>query len=258
MVLSTIEDQVLRRALVRAARPDEEVVADLERIVLALEFGFPRLAVQWSGEGVLGGADGPVPPVYLRRDALDLWRHEWRREQVPVPFVAFLAERLRSELRNGSAPNRIDRTLRDLQRIGGGPLPDALLGLARRVLEFPAAYVDGRGLEQLTGLTAGALKGRFRRRGLPSPFSYLRWLRCLAVASLIGDGHSVADTARRLGWANTGNLCRLVATTLGRQPSELASEGAWEELLLGFADLHLGATSVEAWHGMEPLFLRVA
>ncbi len=258
MVLSTIEDLLLRRALARAARPDEDVVAELERLVFALEFGFPRIAVQWSGEPLLSGADGLVPSVFLRRDALDRWRHEWKREQVPQPFLEFLAGRLRLELREGRAPLHIDRTLRELQRVSGHALPDALQGLARRVLELPAAYVDGRGLEELTGLSTGALKQRFRRRDLPSPFSYLRWLRCLAVASLIGSGYTVADTARRLGWANTGNLCRLVATTVDRQPSELALEGAWEELLVAFAESHLTADDVEAWEGLEPLFLRVA
>lgn len=259
MVLSTIEDQVLRRALARAARPDEEVVAGLDRIVRALEFGFPRIAVQWKGEAVLDDADGrPVPQVGVRRDALAQWRHEWGRERVPVPFGSFVAERFRLELRTGHEPNHVDRTLRDLQRLGGGPLPDALRGLARRVLEFPAAYVDGRGLEELTGLTSGALKERFRRRALPSPFSYLRWLRCLAVASLMREGLSVADTARRLGWANTGNLCRLVLTTVGHPPSEFAKDGAWEELLVGFVEGHMEAGVSEGWNGMESLFLRVA
>jgi AraC-like DNA-binding protein len=150
----------------------------------------------------------------------------------------------------------IDLVLRDLSRAIGHPLPPALVGLVRRVLEYPSGYVDMGALEALTGLSVGALKARFRRRGMPSPFSYLRWLRCFAVASRLQHGANVADAARRLGWTSTGNLCRYIYTTTGHAPSALGADGAWEMLVAAFATKHLGPVALDAWEGLDDLFLR--
>jgi AraC-like DNA-binding protein len=256
MILTTVGDQALKAAIRRAARPDEDVVFDAPGLVGALEFGYPRLAVQRRGEFPLMGTDGPVPPVFLGEAALRQWRSSWRECGRPLGWVDFLAERLGPALRGSWQPSHVDLALRDLSHLAGRALPPALVGMARRTLEFPRAYVDGVALEALTGLSTGALKARFRRRELPSPFSYLRWLRCLAIGAVLRDGCSVADAARRLGWANSGNLCRHVVTTAGCPPSALAEDGAWETLLVRFTGEFLSSEALERWDSLDDLFLR--
>jgi AraC-like DNA-binding protein len=253
MIVTSVRDSTLCAAIRRAARADEDVVARPGALVEAVQFGFPRLVVQRAGELRIEGADGPLATVELSAVTVGSWRESWRREVIPRHWVEHAAAQLAVHLAE-PGPVFVDETLRDLSRLAGRALPPSLTGLARRVLEFPSAYVDIGALARLTGLSAGALKARFRRRGLPSPFSYLRWLRCLAVAALLQEGRSVTGTAWRLGWTNSGNLCRHVATTVGGTPSALARDGAWETLLVRFSTELLAAPALDEWDELGALF----
>ena len=259
MIVSSVQDRTLQAAVRMAARPDEDVVVQAAQMADALRFAYPRLAVQRPGQPVLEGADGPVPAIYLSPAAVLRWQARWRTGAVPCTWVEFVARQLTPAMRMSWCSTGVDGTLRDLSRAAGRTLPASLVGLMRRVLEFPNAYIDLASLGPVTGLSAGALKARFRRRHLPSPHSYLRLLRCLAAAAVIRQGTSVASTARRLGWTTSGNLCRDVSATLGRAPSSLAEAGEWETVLAGFARTHLTPEALEAWDALDGLFLaRVA
>ncbi len=84
---------------------------------------------------------------------------------------------------------------------------------------------------QACGLTRGALKARFRRRGLPSPYAYIRWLRIIACAHLLSDGTiTVARTARRFGYTSAGNLCRTMTSLTGLTPTEARTQNGRNHL----------------------------
>lgn len=258
MIVTRVSDRFLEAAIRRVARPDEDVISDTRDRADALRHGFPRLAVQDAEHPRLEGPDGPLPSVYVRAAQMRRWRESWQASGTPPSWVEFAAAELGPAVGEGRCVAWIDAALRDLSRAVGRPLPPALVGLARRVLEYPSGYVDMGDLGALTGLSVGALKARFRRRGLPSPFSYLRWLRCIAVASRLQQGANVADAARRLGWTSTGNLCRYVYTTTGHAPSALGVDGAWEMILASFATKHLDPVALDAWEGLDDLFLRTS
>jgi len=74
--------------------------------------------------------------------------------------------------------------------LGTNPLPcrcSPLRAFGRRILEFPTHYHDLHAKARASHLSRGALKARFRRRGLESPYTYLRWFRMMAVSYLLSD-----------------------------------------------------------------------
>jgi AraC-like DNA-binding protein len=246
-------------ALRLAARPDEDVVVGVDHGAQALTDGFPRLVVSEGRAGPHGCRDGggrEVPVLALDPAALERWRECWVREGLDRPWTGYLAQRLGPELARQTRPGWVDRTLADLAGLAGRSLPRSLGGLGRRVLEYPGAYGDLHGLQSVSGLTAGALKARFRRRSLPSPFSYLRWFRALATAHvLLESDTTVLSAAHRLGWTG-GNLYRHLRTTTGFAPSEIRAAGAGERLLIAFAAGYLAASALDAWDSLDDLFLR--
>jgi len=59
------------------------------------------------------------------------------------------------------------------------------------------------------GLTPGAMKARFRRCGLPSPFAYTVHLRALCACEFLSRQETTtASVAYRMGYSSSGNFCR--------------------------------------------------
>lgn len=258
MILGLIRDPVLRSALQAAARPDESVLVDAADVLRALTSGCPRVLVvddARCGRGVLARArERDVPTVVVCRDDVANWESR-RRESVPPPDRrTFYARCLRALFPPGT-PTWVDRTLADLARATGGPLPTPFVGLARRVLEDPAHFTTLDTLSPATGLSPGAMRARFRRRELPSPTDYLRWLRLLAAAHCLRSTRgTVSATAVVLGFHSSGNLARFTQGLVGRSPASLRTDASGAELLLHFAAFGLGPTQLDGWRSLHKLF----
>jgi len=124
-------------------------------------------------------------------------------------------------------------------------------------MEFPSHYHDLSPLAESCRVTRGALKARFRRRDLPSPYTYLRWFRMIACAYVLADRRvTVAQAATRLGFTSDGNLCRAMLALTHMTPTEVRTIRGWTRLLISFAWTHLGAESRQAWTELEDLFVR--
>jgi len=146
----------------------------------------------------------------------------------------------------------VDRALADLSKAAGTPLPGPLRAFGRRVLEFPKHYHDLHAMARACHLSRGALKARFRRRGLESPYTYLRWFRVMAVASLLSDREvAVAQAAYRLGFTSDGNLCRAIVSLTGLTPTDVRTVRGWNRLLITFAWTYLTGSSLHAWAGLS-------
>ncbi len=264
MIIGYISDPHVRAAVLRAGHSEEDVLLDPHLADEALAFGYPRLVVCTQAEG--GCAAVPrserVPPVFVLSSALlARWEEERRSDYRGVARVEWMASRLREEVgREAWEVSWVDRALSDLGRAAGMPLPPALRGFGRRVLEFPSHYDDLHPLADACGLSRGALKARFRRRGLPSPYAYLRWFRVMAVAYALSDrAVTVAQVANRLGYTSDGNLCRSMLSFTRVTPTEARTLHGWNRLLISFAWTHLGPGALETWRGMDDLFVaRVA
>ncbi len=99
------------------------------------------------------------------------------------------------------------------------------------------------------------MKARFRRRGLESPYTYLRWFRVMAVANLLSDHEvTVAQAAYRLGFTSDGNLCRAMVSVTGLRPTDVRTVRGWNHLLITFARTCLTGSSLHAWEGLDELF----
>jgi len=264
MIIGYIPDPFVRAALLRAGHPEEDVILDPRLADEALAFGYPRLVV--CGPADAGCAPFPrmesVPPVLVLSAAvLSRWEEERRSDAEAVARIQWMARRIREMVgREAWEVSWVDRALSDLGRAAGMPLPAALRGFARRVMEFPSHYDDLHPLAEACGLSRGALKARFRRRGLPSPYAYLRWFRSMAVAYALSDRSvTVAQVASRLGYTSDGNLCRSMLALTRLTPTEARTVHGWNRLLISFAWTHLGEGALEAWRGMDDLFVaRVA
>jgi AraC-like DNA-binding protein len=259
MIVAQISDPYLAAALSRAVHPEEDLFLEEQRVREALNMGYPRLLVRTSDGGTLD-PDGDVPVVVLSHATLRTWEAQRRMMELPPSRVEHLAGRLRGLLeRRAAEVTWVDRTLAELERAAGAALPPGLRGFARRVLEFPSYYDDLRPLADVCGVSRGALKARFRRRDLPSPYSYLRWFRVMACAHLLADRSiTVAQTARRLGFTSDGNLCRTMDTLTGFTPTELRSARGWKRLVIRFSVEHLNPAALHAWGELEELFIRRA
>lgn len=260
MIVAFRIDPVLAAALRLAAHPDEDVVVGPTVAATALREGFPRLVVQEAGEAGVDCRDGSgavVPSLSVAPATVTTWRVAWLADGLRRPWPAYLARRIAPAVAERSRPLWVDRTLADLASAAGGPLPRPLAGVGRRVLEHPAAYAGLQGLEDLSGISAGALKARFRRRGLASPFAYLRWFRAIAAAHVLMEPTAtVLTTAHRLGWTSSGNLFRHLHSTTGMVPSALRTGEARERLLIRFASELLTREALAAWESLDDLFLR--
>jgi AraC-like DNA-binding protein len=103
------------------------------------------------------------------------------------------------------------------------------------------------------------LKARFRRRELPTPSTYLRWFRLLAVANHLADPEvTVAVAARRHGYTSDGNLCRALKNVAEMTPTELRTASGRQRLLVDFTRACLMPDHLEGWASFDELFRRRA
>lgn len=273
MIVTTTEDARLRSLLLRAARADEDVVWG-DASSSALVRGFPRLRVAdrcspprrvRDVEDGRTTADGVVPLLVVTPALFAEWEARWCREArrwrqeatLRSPADVFV-DRLRMNIRLRARKELwVDRVLARLSQAAGRPLPSPLRGFARRVMEDPARYSDMAPLTDVTGMSRGALKGRFRRRGLASPHTHLRWFRVLAVARLLEDpATSTMDVAHRLRLSHSGNLSRMLRETAGATATELRTEEGRDRLVLRLSAELFGGAALEAWDSLGRLFLR--
>ena len=263
MIVGFSSDPILRAALRRTAHPEEDVVLDDRLAVQALDQGFPRVVVYVPEDGHpltrrLAQLDGEIRTLAVTHATLRGWEVDRRGREVPPPRVVHTAERLASLLGPDlHAPTWVDRALADLARAAGARLPVPLRTMGRRVMEFPVHYADLHGLSESTGMSRGALKARFRRRGLPSPSHYVRWFRVLAAAQILSDRSvTTLEAAHRLGFTTGGNFCRTVKSVTGCTSSEIRSVLGWNRLLVTFAWRSLGPGARAAWDTLGDLFER--
>lgn len=256
MILAQISNPYLAAALSRAVHPEEDLFLEEAVVQRALDFGYPRLLVR-TADGGRPPSERPVPEVVVGHATLRTWEAERRMLELPPSRVEYLARQLRGLVeRRAAEVTWVDRTLADMGRAGGTSLPRAMRGFARRVLEFPSHYDDLHPLAEGCGLSRGALKARFRRRDLPSPYSYLRWFRMMACAQVLSDpAVTVAQTAQQLGFTSDGNLCRAMDNLTGLKTSDLRTPRGRNQLLLRFAWEHLTPQALQGWEELEELFL---
>jgi transcriptional regulator GlxA family with amidase domain len=151
----------------------------------------------------------------------------------------------------------VDGAFADLVLILGRGLPPDFKGFARRVMEYPARYSSLPDLGHFLDLSDGALKARFRRRGLPSPSTYLRWFRLISAARLLSDPNETTLTVSfRLGFTSDGNFCRWVQTTSGYPPTALRGREGRMMLLFRLASEGFPPGAMETWREMGGVFLR--
>lgn len=259
MIVGYITDPILRAALLAAAHPEEDVILDSELADEALASGYPRLVVTTPRDG---GADAvrlaerEIPVLVISPATLERWETERRDVELPPQRVAWVGQRLGGLVeREPGEASWVDRALGDLSRAAGAPLPPPLRTFARRVMEFPSHYDDLHPLAEACGTTRGALKARFRRRQLPSPYTYLRWFRIMSVAFALSDRVvTVAQVASHLGYTSDGNLCRTMRSLTGLTPTEVRTLRGWNRLLITFAWTHLGKDALKGWRGLDDLF----
>lgn len=257
MIVSRVTDPLLRQAVRHATHPEEEVVADEGLVLEALQLGYPRLLVR-SGKWVNERVTVDVPVLDLDDALLSRWEAERRAEELPLPRLAHLTRRLRGLLERPSADGTwADAALAELSRAAGAPLPAPLRTFARHVFEFPSRYTKLHALADSCGLSRGALKARFRRRGLASPYTYLRWFRVMAVSEVLSDRDvTVAQASHRLGFTSAGNLCRVCEGLADTTPTELRTVHGWKRVVVRFAWTHLSSEALDAWATMDDLFAR--
>ena len=258
MIAVHVSDPTLRRAVLRAASPEEDVF-DGVLARDAVEFGTPRLLVLEEGLRWRGRFDR-APVLEIRGAMLREWDGARRALELPPTRLEFVTDRLAALMESSaSRGSGADRTLAELSRAAGARLPEPLRGFGRRVMEFSHHYRSLHSLAEACGTSRGALKARFRRRDLATPSTCLRWFRIFAVADLLSDPEvTVAAAARRLGFTSDGNLCRMLSAVTGMTPTRMRDPAGWRALLLDFAGRHLGPDDLEGWATLDDLFRRRA
>jgi AraC-like DNA-binding protein len=257
VILLSVRDPVLRLAVERCARPDEAVVGDEPWVQLALDHGYPRVHVRDDGpRRSSSGHRPPVPELWVSGEMLRGWEHDRRKLEVPLPRTEYLARRLAVLISEVSLDATwVDRLLADLGRAAGSPLPLPFRAFTRHTLELPAKYTSLGAIAEEVEISPGALKARFRRKGLDSPFTFLRWLRSFAVAELLADPDvTVAQAADALGFTSGTNMCRMVKVLTGETPGSLRDPGVRRTLRVAFVREHLGPDALERWARLEGLF----
>ena len=263
MILAPIQDRTLRAAVRRAALPEEDVVHRLEDVRQALRFGYPRLLVcQASAQKRLRhelfGGGREVPVLAVSGPTRRQWEMAWEVDGLAVSRIDYSALRLRSLMEKAAGGSDwVEAVFSDLTHTVGRGLPLELRGFSRRILEFPIRYSSLTSLGAAFGLSSGALKARFRRRGLPSPSKYLRWFRLLTAARVLADPDETTLTAAfRLGFASDGNFCRWVRAKSGLTPSSLRDWNGRLLLLVRLAEECIPDGSLERWESLGGIFLR--
>ena len=262
MILAPLSDPVLRATVRRAAVPEEDVFHTMEDIQGALRFGFPRILVYQPEDRFLRGEihswEPHVPILALTRPTLKGWKSAWHSQGLAVHRIDDSALRLRRLLRQTSlGPTWVEGVFADLTLILGRGLPPNLRGFARRVMEYPARYSYLPDLEEVTEISTGALKARFRRRNLPSPVIYLRWFRLAAAARFLSEVDQTTLTASyRMGFSSDGNFCRWIQSTFQLPPSALRAREGRMHLLVRLAEECFPPEAMEAWETLGCLFLR--
>ena len=263
MILAPLSDSGLRATVRRAALPEEDVFHTMEDVQGALRFGFPRLIVYqaedlWFTGETIRRWDSTVPVLTISRPTLKGWESAWRSQGLAVTPMDDSAIRLRRLLENASGgPTWVEGIFADLTLMLGKGLPPNLRGFARRVMEYPARYSSLQTLEDVAGLSTGALKARFRRRGLPSPVVYLRWFRMAAAARLLLEMEQTTLMAsNRMGFSSDGNFCRWVQSTTRLNPSAFRAREGRMLLLFNLAHDCFPDGSLEAWETLGKIFLR--
>ena len=265
MILAALSDEFLRDATAHAALPEEDFVSEERDVLEALRFGFPRLLVTVASGGrssLLQSAAvirPDLPVLALSEATLREWDRGWR-EAGRMSRVEDAGSRMAALVHlSASTPRWVEDVFRNLAGATGGSLPPAFRGFSRRVMEFPRRYPDLHSVAHLTGHSRDALKARFRRKTLPSPSKYLRWLRTVAVAyGLSEEGATTASVAYRFGYSSGGNLCRSVQGLVDLTTLELRQPIARSQLLLRMASELLNAEQRRAWQAMDDLFVRWA
>jgi AraC-like DNA-binding protein len=260
MIVAQLSDPQLRKAVRHAARRDEDVVVDGRRVLDAIDVGFPRLIMK-SDDMRLPPVPPGIPVVVIDASTRRRWEAERRGGELPLTRQDFATRSMTALIAEHALERTwVDAAMADLARAAGMQLPPALRGFARRILEFPVHYTNLRPLAEACNLSRGALKAKFRRRDLSSPYTYQRWFRVIAVAHLLADRSvTVAVAAERTGFTSDGNLCRMMASLCEMTPTNVRSVLGWNRLLISFAWQHLTPEALEAWSALDELFdLRVA
>ncbi len=265
MIVTLLSDPVLRASVRRAALPDEDVICEEQEVIRAIQQGFPRLIVYAPDDlrppyrDVERLSPG-IPCLALTRCVTNAWEASRRASGFAVTRIDDAASWLRVLMRDAAGSVAwVDQVFADLSRVSGGAPPPAFRGFARRVLEYPARYTDLYALSDLCDLTPGALKGRFRRRGLASPSAHLRWFRALAAGHLLADQKATTlAVAYRLGISSDGNFCRWLRSTTGLRPTRLRDTEGTSRLLVDFGLRFLDPASRYSWMTLDDLFLRRA
>ena len=255
MIVARVDDLLLTEAVRNAAHPEEEVVTSAGQVDEALQLGFPRLLVR-SGRWLREPEPSGVPILDLDEVLLRRWEAERRSLELPAPRLEHVTGRLRLLMaKPATSGTWADTALAELSRAAGAPLPGPLRAFSRRVLEFPSRDKSLHDLSACCELSRGALKARFRRRGLASPYTYLRWFRLLAAAKILSDRSvTVAEAAYRLGFTSAGNLCRAIDQVAETTTTELRSVRGWRRLVVQFAWIHLTPEALQAWSTLTDLF----
>jgi AraC-like DNA-binding protein len=263
MILAPVNDLGFQATVRRAALPDEDVLHGNEEILRGLHLGFPRLVVCRTEDlnrlpVQLQLTEPRVPVLAVGSASLKDWERTCLAGGLAVRPIDAAALRLRG-LMQGKARGAgwVDRFFSDLTALLGRGLPVQCRGLARRVLEFPSRYPSLQYLRAVAGLSPGALKARFRRRGLPSPSRYLRWFRVMAAARILSDpGETTLTSSYRLGFGSDGNFCRWVQGTSGFAPSLLRSPGVRMLLMVRLVEECFPEGAVDRWMDVSGIFLR--
>jgi AraC-like DNA-binding protein len=263
MILSAISEATLRETVRRAALPEEDVFHRSADVRDALRFGFPRLLLYEAGDQPRLKRDFPledagVPVLAVTGTTIRSWELAWEVDGLAVSRIDDSALRLRKLIAQAAGESVwVEGVFSDLTDILGRGLPPELRGFSRRVLEFPSRYSSLGALGESTGLSPGALKARFWRRGLPSPSKYLRWLRVLTAARVLSDpDQTTLSAAFRLGFASDGNFCRWIQTTSGLTPSALRDWDGRLALIFRMAEECFPEGALEKWDSLAGLFLR--
>lgn len=265
MIVALLTDPFLRATVRKASLPDEDAFWTPADVRLALEQGYPRLGVYSSEDSYPLGDPRRVVPAHvpllgLTRPTLKAWESARRSEGFTVSRIDDHGRRLRGLMQTTAASLPwVDSIFRDLARAGGVGVPPALRGFGRRILEFPARYQDLHAISDLTGLTRGALKARFRRRDLPSPYTYLRWFRVLASSHVLSDPETTTEEAAfRVGLHSSGNFCRYIQDVTDLAPSQIRDPVGRARLVAAFVRECLTKEHAAGWASLDDLFLEGA
>ena len=112
---------------------------------------------------------------------------------------------------------------------------------------------------QHAGLTPGAMRARFRRRGLRSPFAYTVRLRTLSACELLArQDVTTSSVAYHMGYSSSGNFCRAFLNLTGLRPSAGATVQGRLAVMTSFVSDLMRPDQLEKWDDIGPLFVRAA